>query len=497
MGEIRKQTIQSSFLSYIGFFIGAINTWLFTKEGLFTTEQYGLTQVIISISQILAPLATLGTTAFISRFFPYYFEKLSNKENDMLGMAVLVTGVGALLVFSGCLVFEPFVIRKFSEKSRLVVDYYYWTLVFSFFFLCFTLLESYMGALKKTVLPNFMKETGYRLLVLLLVAAYLFRWINFSQFVIGFCCTYFIISAAIIIYLKSTQQFYLNFKRSSITKEKAKEAAQFSGFVYSGLVVNNIAKQMDNLAIAGNKGLALSGIYTFNQFLAAIIQVPYRGLQAIAGALIAEHWKNDNRAEISRIYSRSSINMLLIGCFLFINIWLNYTEGLNWLGVDPKYQTGKTAFIILSIFNIVELGTGVNYPVLWYSKKWRFEFWGGLFLLALSVPLNIYMARWYGMIGVAYAQLITYTLYNTIRLVYIKIQFNMWPFSIKTIYALLVAAACYLLVFYTTQSLQGFLSMVVRSLFFSTIFIGSVFALQLTPDAQQLLTVIKNKTRKK
>ncbi|TAH04962.1 MAG: hypothetical protein EAZ16_03540 [Sphingobacteriales bacterium] len=213
MGEIRKQTIQSSFLSYIGFFIGAINTWLFTKDGLFTTEQYGLTQVIISIAQILAPLATLGTTAFISRFFPYYFEKLSNKENDMLGMAVLVTGVGALLVFSGCIIFEPFVVRKFSEKSKLVVDYYYWTLVFSFFFLCFILLESYMGALKKTVLPNFMKETGYRLLVLLLVAAYLFRWINFSQFVIGFCCTYFIISTAIIIYLKRSAQFYLNFKR--------------------------------------------------------------------------------------------------------------------------------------------------------------------------------------------------------------------------------------------------------------------------------------------
>ncbi len=135
-----------------GFLIGAINTYFFTKQGLFTPEQYGLTQTIISITQMLAPIGTLGMTVLIGKFFPYYFDRLNNKQNDMLGIAVIGTAAGAILVFSVCLIFEPLVIRKFSARSSLVVTYYYWSLVFAFFFLCFLLLEAYLGALKRTVI---------------------------------------------------------------------------------------------------------------------------------------------------------------------------------------------------------------------------------------------------------------------------------------------------------------------------------------------------------
>src|SRR5882757_6733978 len=149
MGQIRRQTIQSSFLSYIGFVVGAINTFFFTRKGIFTPEQYGLTQVIISISQIIGPLASFGVMAYINKFFPYYFKNLENKKNDLLTIAVIFSGIGALLVFSGCIIFEPLVVRKFSAKSALVVEYYYWSLLFSFFYLCFIVLESYLGALKR------------------------------------------------------------------------------------------------------------------------------------------------------------------------------------------------------------------------------------------------------------------------------------------------------------------------------------------------------------
>src|SRR5882757_8766876 len=112
MGQIRKKTIQLSFLTYIGFIVGAINTYLFAR--LFTTEQYGLTQVIVNIAQIVAPLAVMGMPTFIIRFFPYYFDHLDNRKNDLLTFSVIVSMIGGILVFTGCLVFEPLVVRKFS-----------------------------------------------------------------------------------------------------------------------------------------------------------------------------------------------------------------------------------------------------------------------------------------------------------------------------------------------------------------------------------------------
>ena len=45
MSIIRRQSIISSILIYLGFAFGALNTYLFTREGgPFTKEEYGLTQ---------------------------------------------------------------------------------------------------------------------------------------------------------------------------------------------------------------------------------------------------------------------------------------------------------------------------------------------------------------------------------------------------------------------------------------------------------------------
>ena len=51
MGTIRKQTIISSILVYIGFFIGAVNMYFYTKDGSFTPEQFALTRIFFDFAQ--------------------------------------------------------------------------------------------------------------------------------------------------------------------------------------------------------------------------------------------------------------------------------------------------------------------------------------------------------------------------------------------------------------------------------------------------------------
>lgn len=497
MGQIRKQVLQSSFLSYIGFVIGAINTYFFTREGTFTTEQYGLTQAIISLSQILAPLAALGMPAFINRFFPYYFGHLPNRKNDMFTVAIIGCFIGAALVFTLCLVFEPLVIQKFKQKSALLVEFYYWSLLFSFFFMCFMMLEGYMGALKKTVLPNFMKETVYRICVSILIGCYIAGIISFKIFVILFCCIYLLIVIIIIGYLLYTRQLYIATRFSFVTRRLKKSAGTYVGYVYSGLAITSIARQIDTIALAGAQNLSVTGIYSLNQFAAAMLQVPYRGLQAIAAPLIAEHWKNKNTAEIRRIYQRSSINLLLIGSFLFINIWLNYDDGLQTLHIEGKYAAGKTVFLLLGLYNVFELGTGSNAVLIGTSPAWRFEFYAGVVLLALSIPLNVFMARHHGMEGVALATAGTLVIYNIYRLVFIKFRFRMWPFTIKTMYALVLVTGSYLLTWFLLKNLHGWTGILLRSLMFSSIFFAGVFYFKLTPDLPQFIDVVKKRIARK
>lgn len=495
MGQIRKQTIQSSFLSYAGFLIGAINTYFFTKQGLFTPEQYGLTQTIISITQIIAPIGTLGMTIYMGKFFPYYFDRLSHKRNDMLGIAVAVSAIGALLVFAGCLIFEPLVVRKFSERSHLLVKFYYWSLLFAFFFLCFMILESYLYTLKKTVLPNFMKETMYRLCVSGLIVLYAFKLISFDTFVMLFCCVYLLVVVMVVIYLLATRQLYLNFRISTVTKRLRKQIFTYVAFVYGGIVINGIARQIDTLAVAGVAGLGKAGIYTLNQFSAAIIQVPYRALLAIAAPLIAEHWKNKNQEEIGRIFKRASINLQLISTFLFLIIWINYDDGLKVLGLDPSFATGKVVFLILGIYNVMDLTVGISSAVIMTSPAWRFDFYSGLILLAISIPLNIFLARAMEMMGVALATLITYSTYNTIRIIFLKTRFGYWPFTLKSLYALLMAVGLYGIMLLI--DIHGLAGIIIKSIIFSGLYAGGALLLRLTPDLPEVIKIIKKKLTRK
>ena len=81
MSTIRKQSIISSFVVYIGFALGFLNMYLFTREGSgLTKEQYGLTNTFIAIANIMFAIAGLGMPSYIVKFFPYYRSHLPDKK---------------------------------------------------------------------------------------------------------------------------------------------------------------------------------------------------------------------------------------------------------------------------------------------------------------------------------------------------------------------------------------------------------------------------------
>src|SRR5215213_1739801 len=97
MSAIRRQAIISSLLIYIGFAFGALNTYLFTRDGLFTPEQYGLTRAFIVMGQFFYGFAGFGVSSVIYKFYPYYKDNLPKEKNDLLTVGLLVSLVGFIL----------------------------------------------------------------------------------------------------------------------------------------------------------------------------------------------------------------------------------------------------------------------------------------------------------------------------------------------------------------------------------------------------------------
>ena len=157
MSTIRRQSIISSIIVYIGFALGLLNTYLFARQGGLTLEQFGLTNTFIAFATIMFSLACLGTPSYIAKFFPYYKAHVPDNRNDQLTWAVLLSCLGFFAVLIGGIILKPVVFRIFANSPELP-RYYYWVFLFGFGFTLFSLMEAYTWQQRKAVLSNSSKK---------------------------------------------------------------------------------------------------------------------------------------------------------------------------------------------------------------------------------------------------------------------------------------------------------------------------------------------------
>ena len=174
MSSIRKQTIISSLLVYIGFLVGAVNTYMYAKNGSFTPEQVGLTKIFLDLGQNIYVFASLGVIPVIYKFYPYYKDNLEDKKNDLLTWALIASLIGFCLVVLGGWYLEPLIVRKYSARSPLLVNYYYLIFPFALGMLLFSVIEGFCWVIKKAVISNFLKETVMRLITSIFIFLFYF-----------------------------------------------------------------------------------------------------------------------------------------------------------------------------------------------------------------------------------------------------------------------------------------------------------------------------------
>jgi O-antigen/teichoic acid export membrane protein len=482
MSQIRKKSLKASAWIYGGFLIGAVNTWFFAHKGWFTPDQYGLTRVMIEIGSLFFAFSTLGVTSYLYKFFPYYEDNTDARSNDILGVALVVAMIGFALTVAGALLFEPLIVQKFSENSRLLVDYFYWTLPMAFFILLYNVLESYSYGFKKGVIASLLKETVLRVYVLAIIAAKVLQFISFKTFMMLFAFQYAIIVAALVAHLIYEKKLWLSFKPSRVTIKFRKKIVAIMALTFIVIVVSVLRQSIDGLVLAAKKDLGKVGVFGFAAYMVSVLQAPFRSIVAITIPILARAWKDKQYGEIERIYKRSSINLLSFSLFIFFCIWLNYTQAIPFFGINPDYLEGRWVFFLLGMVTIIEMGTGVNAQIIGTSTYWRFELWTSLLLTALIIPLSYWLTVKYGIIGPAVANIVSFSVYNFIRFWFLWKKFNMQPFTVKTVEVIIISVAGYFVIYWLLGGLAGLVGLVLRTALFSMIFIAGLYWRKITPD---------------
>jgi O-antigen/teichoic acid export membrane protein len=262
-------------------------------------------------------------------------------------------------------------------------------------------------------------------------------------------------------------------------------------------VMFNISFYFAQLVIAAvvPGGLAAVAVFTTGQFVASLVAAPQRGVAAAAIGPLSQAWRDKDHGRIARIYSRSSINQLIFSIGIFILIALNFRDGVLTLKLAPAYLAAQTVFIIIGLNRIIDMGTGLNVQIIGTSTYWRFDFITGMILVLLTVPLNYLLARRLGIVGPAIADILSFSLYNGIRCVFLYRKFGMQPFSKQTFYTLALGAIVYFAGEWLFRSFHGWMGMTLRSGAILLLYAGGVLALRLSDDVAPVWETVKKRLR--
>ena len=497
MSQIRRQSIISSLMIYFGFALGFLNTYLFTREGGFTKEEYGLTGIFIAVATLMFSAANLGMPAYISKFYPYYNDNLDKKRNDILTWALLVSLTGFCFIVIGGIYFKDLIIIKFGQNSPELVKYYYWIFPFGLGLTLYSILESYAWQIKKSIFTSFLREVLFRLfttvLILLTFAGLLGK---FDLFIKLYSFTYLGIAATLMIYLFVKADIRLTFKVSIVTKKFYKKIIVLVSFVFGGSLVYSIASVFDSILIASvlENGLAAVAVYSLAQNIASLIQAPQRGIHASSMAALSKGWKDKDLGRIARIYRQSSINQLIFSIGMFSLIWLNFSDGIFTFHFQKGYIDAKWIFFFIGLMRIIDMGTGLNSQIIGTSTFWRFEFFTGMILLVITLPLNYILTKYYfRILGPAISNLFSFTVYNAIRYWFLQKKFNMQPFTLKTLYTIILGLLSFYICYFLFDQQLGFWWIVCRSTAFLVMYISGTVLLNLSDAVLPVWNTLKKK----
>lgn len=444
MGTIAKQSIRGTIVTYIGVAVGFVTTF-FVLTRFLTEAEIGLARNLIDAATLFIGLAQLGTNSSIIRFFPYFRD--GKGDHGFFFWTLVVPFIGFILftiVYWACYV--P-LSAWFGEKSPMFVDYYYMVVPMAFFMLYQVIFETNANVLKRIVLPRTVREVVIRLGLLAAYLLYAFHVVSMDGFVIMLSGVYAVAALINIIYLFTLGTISLRPDWTFLRENKPliRKYLLYTGFLIVSALTSVLAPTLSSFFITAQMGLDYTGIFAIATYIAAMVSIPYRSLVAITQPELAETIKNEDKPNLSRLLSQASGNLLLIGGFIFLIIWVNIDLIFHILPNGERYAVAREVVLLLGLGQLMVATFNIFLPALSYSRYYAFTLLNSLVLTISAILLNDCLIPHLGMIGAAWAtvggDIIYYILVSTITCGLLKVH----PFTRNHLKTVALIAIIFLL----------------------------------------------------
>jgi hypothetical protein len=93
----------------------------------------------------------------------------------------------------------------------------------------------------------------------------------------------------------------------------------------------------------------------------------------------------------------------------------------------------------------------------------------------------------YGIEGSAFATLLTVMIYNTIKLFYVINKMNLYPFTIKTIYSLVIIIVSFLLFYFWDFTFHPIINIGLKSILIGVFYMFFTYKFQISEEVNQVV----------
>lgn len=425
--NITYQAVIFTVINYIGVFLGMFST-LFIYP--YDKKLLGIFSFIEGFAQILYPIIVMGTSMslvyFQSQLNLFFQRKLFTYS---LFSTAFFTCVIALFVW------VLYYLQWFENWQ-----YYFYGFFIAIVLAYIDLSKKQMSVLHKIAFPTAIEKIIPKLALPLVFISVVFAGFSYKESMIFY--VFCMIFALLLVLKYSFRQFspVLTTDFTDLFQQiDRKKYYTYSIYALSASLGSFFAFRIDSIMIPEFLNNVANGEYRLGINIANVLMIPATGIFTLYSPIISQYIKNNEWEKLEKSYKEVAKGLFFIGSLLYVSLLIGVESFFEQLPTASQLYNSVIVIYILGASVLLNMATGFNTEIIAFSKQYTFNLYTILFLACSNVFLNYILLQNtnLGIVAVAFATLISMTLYNGIKMYYIYKKWKIHPFS-KQYYSLII-----------------------------------------------------------
>jgi O-antigen/teichoic acid export membrane protein len=314
-----------------------------------------------------------------------------------------------------------------------------------------------------------------------------FNWMTLIQFVYFTAGIYFVAFLVTMFYA-----FYIKKPNFQITiPENVKSVMEYTFFIILSGSVANLLLDGDKLILNQYMEIENIAYYSVATYIALVISVPSRAMHQIVYPITAKLMHENKHDELNVLYKKTSINLQIVGGFVMLCIFVNINQLYE---IVPKdYRGGIPVVFMIGLSKYFDLILGNNNAIIFNTKYYRTVLFLGLGLVVLTFVLNIIFIPHFGIMGSAFATLLSITFYSLAKLLFVVKKLDLYPFTKQNLYSLAVTTVLLLVFYFWEFPVYPLIGIALKSMIVTIVYVYLNYRFNISPDINKVIDMLLRK----